>query len=141
MTTPAATPVSRVADLRTRNVARVRADAPAEAAWLRMQEKSIHHLVVVEGEEIVGVLSSHDLGEERGEDWRRNRLAGDFMSAPAETITPGATAAEAARRLRKRGRNCLVVCEREELRGILTSHDLLLLVEQGAGSIAEGEDP
>jgi len=125
--------------LMTRAVRRVRADAPAEAAWLTMQQGGFHHLIVVEGTELVGMLSARDLGEAHGAERRRHRLVRDLMSAPVETIGPEATVPEAAARLRGRGLGSLVVLRDGTVCGILTVNDLLGVVERmGAGAPGGG---
>lgn len=120
------------------DVRRVRADAPAEAAWLTMQQGGFHHLVVVEGTELVGVVSARDLGDERGAERRRHRLVRDLMSSPVETIEPSATAAEAAARLRGRGLGSLVVLRDGVVCGILTVNDLLGVLERMGAADAPG---
>jgi len=137
MSTANPTPVSQ---LMTATVQRVRADAPAEAAWLTMQQAGIHHLLVTEGDELAGIISARDLGDERGAERRRHRLVRDLMSAPVQTIAPTATAAEAAGRLRNRGLSALVVTTGDQVVGILTVNDLLALVEGPTGADAAGAD-
>lgn len=129
-----------VGDLMAREVRRVRADAPAEAAWLTMRQAGIHHLIVVEGTELAGVISARDLGDERGEQRRRHRLVRDLMSDGVETIAPEASAADAAARLRGRGLGSLVVLREGAVCGILTVNDLLRVVERlGATGAAESD--
>jgi signal-transduction protein with cAMP-binding, CBS, and nucleotidyltransferase domain len=48
----------RVQDVMTRNVKTVSAAATADEAWSLMRMKRIHHLVVLEGREIAGVVSA-----------------------------------------------------------------------------------
>lgn len=129
---------ARVADWMSPDVQRVRADAPADAAHVRMRERGVHHLVVVEGGRVTGIVSARDIGGDDDDDQRRHRLVRDFMTAAVETIDAGASVAEAAGRLRNRELSSLVVTSGEEIVGILTVNDLLRLVEAGAAATPQG---
>ena len=52
---------TRLREVMTVNPATIEADAPVWAAILRMDADGLRHLVVVEGERVLGVLSSRDV--------------------------------------------------------------------------------
>ena len=53
-------------------------------------------------------------------------LAEDLMTRPVETTQPGASVAEAVRRMRKSGINSLVVVEESDIKGIITRDDVIM---------------
>lgn len=58
----------------------------------------------------------------------------DLMTAPPVTVTPGATADEAARRMDEQQVGCLLVADRGVLCGVLTDRDLVVRgLARGAG--------
>ena len=52
----------RLEQIMETSVDSVASDEPAQHAWERMRFRRIHHLVVVRGSRVVGVLSDRDLG-------------------------------------------------------------------------------
>ncbi len=118
----------RVSDVMSRFVQTIEADATADEAWRRMRARAIRHLVVLEGTDVVGILSDRDLGGTRGAGVRRGRLVGHLMSPNVVTVAPDATLREAARLLRGRAIGSLPVFERKRLVGILTASDVLDIV-------------
>ena len=122
----------RLRDFMSRDVETIDEGASAVAALARMRLRGIRHLVVLRDREIAGVLSERDLGGRRAETVSGGRTVGELMSRHAVTIDAGATAREAARRLRGRSIGCLPVTESGQLVGIVTTADLLELVGRGA---------
>lgn len=100
-------------------------EAPIEKAHAAFQQNGIRHLPVVDAGQVVGVLSERDL---RGA-MNLDLCVRDFMSTPALTIEPWATAAEAASLMRRNKVSSLLVIDEGRLRGILTSYDLLGVLE------------
>ena len=78
----------RVQDVMIEGVQTTTPTASAEDAWESMRAKGIHHLVVTEGPQIVGILSDRDAGGRRGGAVRRNHQVADLMTAPAVTVPP-----------------------------------------------------
>ena len=64
----------RIEDIMTKTVWSVAPDTSAEVAWAQMQKRRIHHLVVMEGARVVGILSERGLGSSRGERVRHTGL-------------------------------------------------------------------
>lgn len=119
----------RVRDVMTRGVETISAADSALAARERMRSKRIRHLVVIDGQELAGVVSSRDLdaiGLTPG-----GLLVGDLMTSPVKSVSPDATLRQAANVLRGRSIGCLPVIEEGKLVGILTTTDLLELIGRG----------
>lgn len=96
----------------------------------------IRHLPVVDGAEVVGVLSQRDLfrsalsaalasGIQRPQEIMRMLEVGDVMTTPPVTIEPEAPVQEAARAMEEKRIGCLPVVEQGRLIGILTDTDIL----------------
>jgi CBS domain-containing protein len=107
-------------------------DASSDVAFSRMQDQDIHHLVVMDGGRVVGVLSHRDLGGRGGASVRRNRTVGELMTTPVVTAAPDTTVRQAANLLRGRLIGCLPVLKGKKLAGIVTVSDLLELLGRGA---------
>jgi CBS domain-containing protein len=122
----------RVQDVMTRNVKTVSAAATADEAWSLMRMKRIHHLVVLEGREIAGVVSARDLGGPHGASVRDTRLVSELMTENVVTIEPEMPVRQAANLLRGRAIGCLVVIQEGRVKGVVTTADLLELIGRGA---------
>jgi len=107
----------------------VRVITPADGvvrARTEMEIHKIHHLVVTQGDEVVGMLSAHDLTEREG-----NTVA-EVMTPEPIVVRATTTVREAANRMRGNGVGALpVVNERGRLVGIVTLSDLLELIGRG----------
>jgi signal-transduction protein with cAMP-binding, CBS, and nucleotidyltransferase domain len=74
--------VTPVADVMTRDLAKIEDSAPCEAAMEMMQSNKCRHLPVMRGDEVVGLISMRDLMAEELEEKRaelqhmRNYIAG-----------------------------------------------------------------
>jgi CBS domain-containing protein len=121
----------RVQDVMTRSVNTVSAAATADQAWTLMRTKGIHHLVVLEGAEIVGVISDRDLGGRHGGTVRDTRLVSELMTENVITIEPEMPIRKVANLLRGRAIGCLVVVQEGRVKGIVTTADLLELIGRG----------
>jgi acetoin utilization protein AcuB len=120
----------RLADIMSTEVKTIGPGATLGEARSLMDASAIHHLVVVEGGQVVGVLSARDLGG-RASNGRDAGLVEHAMSPHVVSMGPAATVRQAANRLRGRGVGCLAVMDAKKLRGIVTTTDLLELVGRG----------
>jgi len=121
----------RVQDVMTDQVLTVSPGIAAEDAWNTMRMRRIHHLVVTRAGRIVGLLSDSDVGGEKGALTRKNRTAGDLMTAKVLTASPTMPIRKAANLMRGRSIGCLVVVDGARIVGIVTVADLLELIGRG----------
>lgn len=121
----------RVQDVMTRKVKTVSAATHADEAWALMRMQGIHHLVVLEGRDIAGVISDRDLGGPQGGAVRDTRLVSELMTENVITIEPEMPVRNVANLLRGRSIGCLVVIREGRVVGIITTADLLELVGRG----------
>jgi len=121
-----------VQDIMSRSVQTIHEQASALAAWERMQNRKIHHLVVTAtGGRMVGVISERNLGSTRGTRMREGRSVAELMTPQVLKIQKTATVRAAANKMRGRGIGCLPVFDQDKLVGILTVTDLLDLIGRG----------
>ena len=122
----------RVQDVMTKRVTTVSGATSADEAWTLMRTKGIHHLVVTEGRDVVGVVSERDLGGRQGAEVRDRQIVSDLMTERVVTIEPDLTVRKAANLMRGKSLGCLVVTTRTgKIRGIVTTADLLELIGRG----------
>ncbi|MFN0251785.1 MAG: CBS domain-containing protein [Kofleriaceae bacterium] len=126
----------------SKHVRGVNPDIDAESAWVYMQTSKVRHLVVVDGNAVVGVLSERDLGGSNGSVLRAQRTVRDLMTPHALALTPETDVSDAAKLLRGMAIGCFPVMTGKDLVGIITTSDLLDIVATkfpGKGD-ARGED-
>jgi len=122
----------RLRDVMSVDVITVEADDPASVARATMRRHRIRHLVVVEGERLVGIVSERDLGGTRGAASRRDRSVRDLMTVDPVSASPATTLRQAANLMRGRTIGCLLVVDDGRLAGIVTTTDLLDQLGRGA---------
>jgi acetoin utilization protein AcuB len=112
------------------------------------QKLSFHHLLVVSGEKLIGVISDRDflratspfldtMSESTRDLATLQKRAHQIMSPHPITVSPDMKVVDAAQLLLEKDISCLpVVSEENELRGIITWKDLIhgLLKNQAASS-------
>jgi CBS domain-containing protein len=113
-------------DIMNANVQTVKPGMPAANARARMREKKIHHLVVEEGDAVVGVVSARDLGRAArlGREPKKLTVA-DFMTPRVVTAEPGTSLHRAANLMRGHSIGCLIVIDEGRAAGIVTVADVL----------------
>ena len=102
----------------------------AAVALERMRRSKIRHLVVQDGNKVVGVLSDRDVAGMGS--LRQVETVEDVMTSPAVTCSPDLTLRQGANLLRGRTMGCLPVLDKGKLVGIVTTQDLLETI--GAGT-------
>lgn len=120
----------RVKEIMTSAVTSVPPSTRASAAGQLMKAEHIHHLVVKDGERLVGVFSSSDVGSAKP--GRDDFSVGDRMSEHVVTIGANAPLKRVANAMRGRNIGCLVVVEGGRPIGIVTTSDVLELLGRGA---------
>jgi len=99
------------------------------AAWHLMRDKQIRHLVVMENDDLRGILSDRDLlagitWDAAGPDGIQDQVR-HIMTTSIATIEPEATLTDAAQRMIKWKIGALPVVDDGNLTGIITETDLL----------------
>ena len=117
----------RIGEIMSDAVETVGPSDPVVAARDRMSFHRIHHLIVMDGREIVGIVSDRDLRRVPAD-----RPVAEVMSTAVVTTEPNATVRQVANLLRGRVVGCLPVVDKRKLVGIVTITDLLNLLGQGA---------
>lgn len=103
----------------------------ASAAWDRMREEHVDHLVVLDDGRVVGLVSRQDLsGPSGGAHRRMGRRVADLMRRDVPTVSPSMDVRRAASQMRRNGIACMPVVERGRLVGAITISDLLVLLER-----------
>ena len=107
----------------TQGAVSVRSSASLLAARELLQLNGIHHLLVIDDGSVVGVVSYRDLIV------NSDRLTvGEVMSRDVVTVDPDETIRCATSRLLGKTHGCAAVLEENEVRGVLTTTDLLRAV-------------
>jgi CBS domain-containing protein len=114
-----------VSDLMSSPVESINADVSVADARAMMRSRRIHHLAVMHDEHVVGIVSAHDLGPAKPTAGRNRQRVADVMSRHVMTVRPATTVERAAFLMRGRSISCLVVLERGQVAGIITTADLL----------------
>ena len=108
---------------------RVSPQASIRQVILEMSSKLLGHTAVVEGDQLLGVISDGDLRRalERDQDFLR-RTAREIMTARPKFVTPDELAASALEKMERHAITGLLVCDDPEGRrlvGFVHLHDLL----------------
>ena len=126
----------RVRDWMTRGPATVADDCSVEAAAKQMRDDEIRHLLVLDGDRLVGVVSTRDLGRLAGDPARpapRSERVSRIMTENPITVAPETPVTVAARLLLESRIGALPVRDDDAIVGIFTISDaleaLLALVE------------
>jgi acetoin utilization protein AcuB len=125
-------PPMKLRQIMTSPVETVQFDDTAEHAWHCMQARRIHHLLVLDGAQLVGVLSDRDLGGPGGAARRAGKSAGELATPAVVTADAETTVRDAANKLRGHAIGCLPVFDAGRLAGIVTIADLLELLGRRA---------
>ncbi len=122
----------RVKEVMSTALETIAPDARAAFANELMWRKQIHHLVVMDGDMMVGLLSDTDLGGPGGKEIPDNLAVRDVMRRRVRAIDPEDNLKHAANIMRENHFHCLPVMDRHgKLLGILTSTDLDRLATRG----------
>jgi acetoin utilization protein AcuB len=119
----------------TRDVIVVPHSLSVTHAWKILQENQIRHLPVVDDGKLAGILSDRDLLllghiQPSGEVSFVDRAVGDIMTLRPLTCTPTSSVAEVVRIMTSHKIDALPVVSGDRLVGLVTSTDLLLLLDK-----------
>jgi CBS domain-containing membrane protein len=140
--------VMTVADVMTRELVTLYEEEDVTRIEEAMERHRFHHLPVVDGKKLVGLLTHRDLlrfdssvregaAAQRTQERAGRTFVRDIMQRDVETVRPETPLVEAATRMRDENIGCLpVVNDEGELVGMLTSRDLLDLAVRWLGGPA-----
>lgn len=126
----------RVRDIMSHSVETI---TPAESAVFAnelMWRKQIHHLVVMQDQALVGVLSDTDLGGGETATIADNLRVEDVMTRDVVRAEPDMRVDRAINIFRERKISCLPVLEDGKLLGIVTTTDIQRLASRGVDQSA-----
>lgn len=130
----------RLSDIMRTRVVTIGPDETADAAWTRMRRRGIRHLVVMDGTQLVGVVSERDLGGRAGSSQRENRAVRDLMTRQVASADADTTLEDAADRMREQLIGSLPVLDGDRLVGIVTATDVFdALGNQAMGPLSRAE--
>jgi acetoin utilization protein AcuB len=111
--------MKRIANVMSRRLITTSPETPVADAADLASDGGVRHLLVMDCEELVGVLCTCDLC-----DVDPGVRVSRCMSSPVETVGPSATLDEAATIMRRKGVGCLPVAVGGLIVGIVTRSDL-----------------
>lgn len=123
-----------VGEWMTRRALQVKPEDPVFAAMEIMAEHGVRHVLVMRGDELMGIMSNRDVVRaalrhpERRLDLHQARVSEVMTPPPLVTTWPGASLAEVAEAMRAKKVSALPVMEGERLTGIITTDDVLAAV-------------
>jgi len=109
-----------VRDLMSRDFATARPDDDLATARSRLRSKQMHHLLVLEGEAVVGVVSMRDIAGRKD-----TMLVREVMTPEVATIDVGASLRRAATLMVRSTTGCLPVTVDGRVEGVITTSDLM----------------
>ncbi len=114
----------KVMERMSRPVVSTTPDSPVLEASTIMGSKGIKRLAVIDGEQLLGLVTQTDITRGLVSLWPYKEVA-DIMSMEVVTVDASATVAEAARLMSSRNISCVVVMRRHDAVGIMTEKDVL----------------
>lgn len=130
----------RLREIMGTRVVTIGPEETASAAWTRMRRRNIRHLVVLEDEQVVGILSERDLGGRSGGSTRRGRDVRQLMTPRVASAGPDTPVSEAAELMRAQLIGSLPVVDGDRLVGIVTATDVFdALGREEVGPLSRAE--
>lgn len=127
----------RVKDVMQKNVRTISPSESTEMVKEMFRRYDIHHLVVVDRKQVVGLIADRDLI-----DLKRDTRVQDVMNRKPVTISREETVRKAAALMTGHVIGSLPVIDDGKLVGIVTTYDLVALLAKGAAHPApKGERP
>jgi acetoin utilization protein AcuB len=121
----------KLGEIMTIHVATVSQEDTAEFAWHLMEQRNIHHLVVIDGPKVVGLVSHRDLAGNMGNRVLADLKVCDVMTRTLITARPHTSLSEAADLMTGYTIGCLpILGDDKKLVGIVTITDLLMLLSR-----------
>lgn len=144
-------PKMRVKKWMSAPVHRVARDTPVDDAFALMRKHSVRHLAVMDGDQLVGVVTDRNLRvpPRIGRPWSvaeayivgRDLDVSSVMTTPPITVEPSDTTAYAARLMTDNRIGCLPVVSVGKVVGMLTNTDLLAALAYAIDPAATSRNP
>ncbi len=128
-------------EIMTSPVVTLQPNATVGEARALMRKHNFQHLAIVNRKQLVGVVSERDIhiprptGQWNAVPWIEGLAVEWVMSAPVFSLSPTAQVSDAARMMRDRKIGCVPVIQQAELMGIVTTTDLLNVLDPGSGAL------
>jgi acetoin utilization protein AcuB len=103
---------------------------PLEAVVREMRANHCHHVPIIDGAHLFGILSREDLHELALHEGVRKRVAGDVCCRDLLTVGPMTPVIEVAEAMLERGVGSALVIDGDLLVGIFTSTDALRVLAE-----------
>jgi len=116
-----------VADVMSGDVISISPDEAVASAAKVMSENNISCIVVLDGDDLAGILTERDFLEKVGggeKDFAKRKVA-EIMSSPVESVCPGSPVFEASKLMGENGIKRLPVVEEGSVVGIVTQTNLI----------------
>jgi acyl dehydratase/CBS domain-containing protein len=120
----------RIEEVMSSPVFTTRPNVSVGEAASRCLERDVNSLVVVEGDEVVGIVTGTDLLEVLSAGDSASKLVESVMSTPVVTTRPATPVSDAVDRMYEDGVARLVIVDGEELVGIVSTDDIVRYVPQ-----------
>ena len=120
--------MARLRDIMTVDPLAIRVDASASEAADILDDAAVRHLPVLRGDEVVGMLSTHDLARYRAVPDPALRVS-DLLTADVIFLGPDRPVEDAIDAMLRYRINAIPVVDGGSLVGIVTTHDLLELLK------------
>lgn len=119
----------RISQFMSSPVVTIAPDATLRQALDLMRARGIHHLPVLEGDKLTGIVSEHDLLLAAANFGATDLPIAEIMKRPVTCISAASSVPQAARLLaRKRIRSLPVLDRKKNLVGIITETDLFKIL-------------
>ena len=125
----------RVHEVMSRPVVTVSPDSDVASAAASLAAGRMHHLVVIEGKRVAGVLSDRDLA-----DASETMKVSAVMNRRFARVASSATLREAAGKLDGQPTDCIVVIDEGKLEGVLTARDIVHAIARGSAHVLSESD-
>ncbi|MHC4417753.1 MAG: sigma 54-interacting transcriptional regulator, partial [Planctomycetota bacterium] len=116
-----------IADVMSRDVINISPDDTVVYAARVMSESKISCIVVLDGDDLAGIVTERDFLEKVGggeKDFAKRKVA-EIMSSPVASVPPSLAVFEASKLMGEKGIKRLVVVEEGSVVGIVTQTDLI----------------
>jgi CBS domain-containing protein len=118
--------MARIADVMTRDVVTLPLDASIQEAGRLMRERDIGDVIVVDGEDLAGILTDRDIVVRAIADGRTDARVGEIASRDIQALSPNDDIDEAVRTMRNRAVRRLPVVEHGRPVGVVSLGDLAM---------------